>query len=154
MPSSPPNARCRSRWSSKTATWCGSSRAGPRSSTRCRSAGSPSDGKTLLPVDGAALKDRRRAGFNGTVVATLVLDRLGRLAAPPATAVIGLVESEAAQAIAPALRTAIERALDELPDRARADDAVVTEAARRALRRILNERFGKRPLVEIQVVRI
>ena len=113
-----------------------------------------SDGKTLLPVDGAALKERRRAGFNGTVVATLVLDRLGRLAAPPATAVIGLVESEAAQAIAPALRTAIERALDELPDRARADDAVVTEAARRALRRILNERFGKRPLIEIQVVRI
>ena len=83
-----------------------------------------------------------------------MLDRLGRLAAPPATAVIGLVESEAAQAIAPALRTAIERALDELPDRARADDAVVAEAARRALRRILNERFGKRPLVEIQVVRI
>ncbi len=113
-----------------------------------------SDGKTLLPVDGAALKDRRRAGFNGTVVATLVLDRHGRLAAPPATVVIGLVESEAAQAIAPALRTAIERALDELPDRARADDAVVTEAARRALRRILNERLGKRPLVEIQVVRI
>ncbi len=113
-----------------------------------------SDGKTLLPLDGAALKDRRRAGFNGTVVAALVLDRDGRLAAPPAVTVIGLVEPEAAQAIAPALRTAIERALDELPDPARADDQVVAEAARRALRRALNQRFGKRPLVETQIVRL
>ncbi len=63
-----------------------------------------SDGKSLLPVDGSALKDRRRAGFNGNVVATLVLDRLGRLAAPPAIAVIGLVEAEAGEAALPGLR--------------------------------------------------
>src|SRR5436305_8193053 len=31
-----------------------------------------SDGKGLLPLDGAALKDRRRATFNGTAVATLM----------------------------------------------------------------------------------
>jgi len=30
----------------------------------------------------------------------------------------------------------------------------VRDAARRALRRVLNERFGKRPFVEIHVVRI
>ncbi len=113
-----------------------------------------SEGKTLLPLDGAALKDRRRVVFNGSAVATLVLDRQGRLAAPPAIAVIGLVEPEAAEAALPFLRTAIERVLDELPTGARGDDGVVDEAARRALRRALNERFGKRPLVEIQIVRI
>jgi ribonuclease J len=113
-----------------------------------------SDGKTLLPLDGAALKDRRRVVFNGSAVATLVLDRQGRLAAPPAITVIGLVEPETAETAIPFLRVALERALDELPASARGDDAVLSEAARRALRRILNERFGKRPLVEIQVVRI
>ncbi len=113
-----------------------------------------SDGKTLLPLDGAALKDRRRLVLSGSAVATLVLDRQGRLAAPPAIAVIGLVEPEAVQAAVPFLRTAVERAFDELPQTARDDDGVVGEAARRALRRVLNERFGKRPLVEIQVVRI
>jgi ribonuclease J len=113
-----------------------------------------SDGKTLLPLGGSALKDRRRVMLHGSVVATLVLDAHGRLAAMPAITVIGLVEPETAQAAQPFLRVAIERALDELPPAARRDDEVVGETVRRALRRALNERFGKRSLVEIQVVRI
>src|ERR1700757_4225628 len=40
-----------------------------------------SDGKTLLPLGGAALKDRRRVTFNGTAVATLVLDGRGQFVA-------------------------------------------------------------------------
>jgi ribonuclease J len=113
-----------------------------------------SDGKGLLPLDGAALKDRRRATFNGTAVATLVLDRQGRLVAPPAISLIGVVEPAVAEETMPALRGALERVVDELPAGPRHDDAAVRDAVRRALRRILNERFGKRPLVEIHVVRI
>ncbi|HVH73867.1 MAG TPA: ribonuclease J [Stellaceae bacterium] len=113
-----------------------------------------SDGKSLLPVGGAALKDRRRAGFNGTAVATLVLGRQGKLAAPPEVSLIGIVEEDAATAAAPALREALTRALDELPADARRDDESVREAARRALRRAVNERFAKRPLVEIHLLRV
>src|SRR5271169_6204170 len=36
-----------------------------------------SDGKSLLPLGGAALKDRRRIILNGSAVATLVVDRQG-----------------------------------------------------------------------------
>jgi ribonuclease J len=113
-----------------------------------------SDGKGLLPLDGAALKDRRRATFNGTAVATLVLDRQGRLVAPPAISLIGVVEPAVAEETMPALRGVLERVVDELPAGSRRDDGAVREAARRGLRRVLNERFGKRPLVEIHVVRI
>jgi len=113
-----------------------------------------SDGKGLLPLDGAALKDRRRATFNGTAVATLVLDRQGRLVAPPAISLIGVVEPAVAEETMPALHGALERVVDVLPAGSRRDDAAVHDAARRALRRVLNERFGKRPLVEIHVVRI
>ena len=67
---------------------------------------------------------------------------------------IGLVEADAAEQAVPFLRTAIERALDELPRRRGATTMSSREAARRALRRALNERFGKRPLIEIQLVRI
>jgi ribonuclease J len=113
-----------------------------------------SDGKGLLPVDGTALKDRRRVTFNGSAVASLVLDRRGELLAPPTISTIGVVEPAAAEAAAPALRNAVETALEELPGNLRRDDEAVRDAARRALRRILNERFGKRPLVEIHLVRI
>jgi len=113
-----------------------------------------SDGRGLLPLNGSALKDRRRVTFNGTAVATLVLDRHGRLAAPVTMSVIGVVERGAADTAAPALRSAIERAVDELPTGSRRDDEAVRDAVQRALRRTLNERFGKRPLVEIHLVRI
>jgi ribonuclease J len=113
-----------------------------------------SDGRGLLPLNGTALKDRRRVTFNGTAVATLVLDRYGGLAAPVTMSVIGVVERGAADAAAPALRSAVERAVDELPTGSRRDDEAVRDAVQRALRRTLNERFGKRPLVEIHLVRI
>src|SRR6201997_5534398 len=74
-----------------------------------------SDGKGLLPLDGTTLKDRRRATFNGTAVATLVLDRQGRAIAPATISLIGVVEPTAAEAATTVLRTAVERALDELP---------------------------------------
>jgi ribonuclease J len=113
-----------------------------------------SDGKALLPLGGEALKERRRAAFNGSAVATLVLDRRGDLAAPPAISVIGLAEAAAAEAAAPALRLAVERAVAELPAGPRHDDEAVREAVRRSLRRALNERFGKRPVIEIHLIRL
>jgi len=113
-----------------------------------------SDGKGLLPIEGTALRDRRRVTFNGTAVATLVLDRAGRFVAHPAISLIGVVEPEVAARAMPGLRNGIERALDELPTGPRYDDETVRDAVRRALRRILNERFGKRPLVDIHLVRV
>jgi ribonuclease J len=113
-----------------------------------------SDGKGLLPLGGTALKDRRRVILNGSAVATLVVDRQGRLAAPPAISLLGLVEETAASAALPSLRDVAERALDDLPAGAWRDDNVVRDAVRRALRRLINERFGKRPLIEIHIVRI
>jgi ribonuclease J len=113
-----------------------------------------SDGKGLLPLGGATLKDRRRVTFNGTVAATLVLDRQGRFAAPPTISLIGVVEPPVADAAIPALRNAVERAVDELPTGLRRDDEAVRDTIRRMLRHVLNDRFGKRPLVEIHLVRI
>ena len=113
-----------------------------------------SDGKGLLPIDGSALKDRRRVTFNGSVVASLVVDRQGRLVAAPAISLIGLVEEPVAAAAEPFLRDSLKRTLDELPAGARRDDQVVREAVRGTLRRVINDRFGKRPLIEIHLVRI
>jgi ribonuclease J len=113
-----------------------------------------SDGKGLLPLGGVALKDRRRITLNGSAVATLVLDRHGRFAAPPAISLIGLVEEVAAIAAAPFFRDAAEHAVEALPAATRREDDIVRDAVRRALRRVISDRFGKRPLIEIHLVRI
>jgi len=65
-----------------------------------------------------------------------------------------LVEESAASASLPFLRDAVERAFDQLPAGPRRDDDGVRDAVRRVLRRAINERFGKRPLIEIHLVRI
>jgi ribonuclease J len=111
-----------------------------------------SDGKVLLPVAGAALRERRRVLANGGAVATLVLDRKGRLAAPPEVSTIGLVEKAAD--IVPDLREAAARAVAELPAAAARDDVAVREVTRRALRTTIGERLGNRPLIEIHLVRL
>ncbi len=111
-----------------------------------------SDGKSLLPIGGAVLQQRRRLAGDGSVVATLVVDRRGWLAAPPQISLIGLAEANAEPAAA--LRDALADAMEGLPAPLRHDDNAVRDLARRVLRRGLNERFGKRPLIEIQLVRL
>ncbi len=111
-----------------------------------------SDGKRLLPIGGAVLQQRRRVGNDGSVVATLVVDRRGSLAAPPQVSLVGLAEASAEPAAE--LRDALSDAMDDLPAPFRQNDDAVRDAARRVLRRELKERFGKRPLIDIQLVRL
>src|SRR5712691_655156 len=111
-----------------------------------------SDGKSLLPIGGAVLQQRRRLAGDGSVVATLVVDRRGWLAAPPQISLIGLAEANAEPAAA--LRDALADAMEGLPAPQRHDDNALRDVARRVLRRGINERFGKRPLIEIQLVRL
>jgi ribonuclease J len=111
-----------------------------------------SDGKSLLPISGAVLQQRRRLASDGSVVAALVVDRQGWLAAPPQISLIGLAEANAEPVAA--LCDALEEAIGGFPAKLRHDDNALREAARRALRRGVNERFGKRPLIEVQLVRL
>jgi ribonuclease J len=111
-----------------------------------------SDGKGLLPIGGSVLRERRRVGNDGVVIAGIVLDRRGWLAAPPQISLIGLTEASAAPAAS--LRDAVADALEGLPAPVRHDDNAVRETVRRVLRRRLNELFGKRSVIEVQLVRL
>jgi ribonuclease J len=113
-----------------------------------------SDGSGLLPVGGSALKERRRVGNDGGAVASLVVDRKGRLVAVPRVTLIGLAEGASAPEIAAALGEQVGDALDAMPAPLRRDDDTLSQTARRALRRGISDRLGKRPLIEIQLVRL
>jgi len=90
--------------------------------------------------------------WNGTAVATVVVDRNGKLKAPPKVTVQGL--SEDAGAAAEDLRECVEEALEELPLADRRDDEALGEAVRVAIRRALKAWHGKRPVTDVHVVRI
>lgn len=113
-----------------------------------------SDGKRLLPLDGTALRERRRVGNQGGLVATVILDRAGGLAAAPQIALIGMVEANEIETMSAALRDAVTATVEGLPRPMRRDDASVRDAANRTLRKAVNQRLGKRVLIEVQLVRL
>lgn len=110
------------------------------------------DGKNLLPLGGEALKNRQRMTWNGAAMATIVVDKEGRLKAPPQVSVQGLAEDSAL--LEKDLRRQVTEAVEELPPRERRSDEALREAVRIAIRRALKALHGKRPVTEVHVVRI
>ncbi len=113
------------------------------------------DGTRLVALDGDVIRARRRMGFAGVAVATVVLDGRGRLAADPQLSVPGLIDAEGADEQAARLALdAIADAVADLDRGQRDDDAEVAEAVRQAVRRTLRDTVGKRPATEVHVVRL
>jgi len=112
------------------------------------------DGTRLLAVGSEALRSRQRMTFNGAALATIVVDRDGRLQAPPQVTVHGLGDEEEDTALTGELRSRVAQAIEELPPRERRDDAALREATRLAVRRSLRAWHGKKPVTEVHLVRI
>jgi len=112
------------------------------------------EGDTLVPLDSPALKTRGKIAVEGVVVATVVVDRAGKLVAEPRLAAPGLYDPEDdADAIAD-LVEALRRAVAAAPANVRRDDAALEEAVRRALRKAVRAGRGKRPVVDLHLVRV
>jgi ribonuclease J len=111
------------------------------------------DGNQLRALGSTALKSRQRMGFNGTAVATVVIDKRGELLATPQVTVQGLVE-EADDATLGALGDRLGQAIADLPAAQRRDDEIVRETARLAMRRSLKATYGKKPVTDIHIVRL
>ena len=110
------------------------------------------DGGRLVPLSGAVMSARRRMLFNGVVVASLAVDEAGRLRSAPRVSAPGLLEPDDPDA--GRIGQELADALAELPSASRRDDAMLTDAARAALRRALGRRLQKRPLVDVHLLRV
>jgi ribonuclease J len=109
------------------------------------------DGDVILPADGATMVARRRLMHNGYLAATVVLDAKGKLAADPAIIVQGIpVEEDRADFIAECVEAAEEAA--QGADARNADK--FAEAIRVAVRRVARDWTGKKPVTDVQVVRL
>ncbi|HTS91398.1 MAG TPA: ribonuclease J [Stellaceae bacterium] len=110
------------------------------------------DGSRLLSIGSESWKTRRRVAFNGVAVATVVLGEAGELLSEPRVSLQGLGEPDAKFLVE--LGGEVAAAVKRLGPRERSSDAVVSEAARIAVRRAVKAWSAKRPVTEVQVVRI
>jgi ribonuclease J len=112
------------------------------------------DGDILRPVDSPVIRQRRRMVVNGAAVVTLVLDGKGAPVTPPRIAAGGLYDPEEEVEVTEAVERAIQTALHTLSRHDRHDDGAMAESVRIAVRRALQRELGKKPVVEVQVIRM
>ncbi|MBT6203630.1 MAG: ribonuclease J [Rhodospirillaceae bacterium] len=112
------------------------------------------NGRGTIPVDGNTIKERRRLMFNGATFVTLVLDGDGDLISDPVISAHGLTENGENQELIDDLIDDAIDAVEGLTAPKRRDDDSVREAVRVALRRSIKVEFNRRPVVEIQLVRV
>ncbi|MGH6620461.1 MAG: ribonuclease J [Alphaproteobacteria bacterium] len=112
------------------------------------------DGRQIVNLESGAIRDRRRMIHHGSAVATVILGRDGELRGMPIVSLHGIQPGEREDAILPPVVDAVCDAVNRLSGRDRANDELVAEAARRAVRRTLRQICGKRPHTEVHLVRV
>jgi ribonuclease J len=112
------------------------------------------DGKRLVPIDGGVIRGRRRQMEQGVAVVTIVLDHKGRMMASPLVSATGLLSADQDKAALADVASNVEAELESLTGPELRDDAEVREATRLAARRALFELTGKKPAVDIHLVRV
>jgi ribonuclease J len=108
------------------------------------------DGDVILPADGSTMNERRRVGLYGFIGVTVALDKSGRLKGEPVLHLQGLpVEEDRGDFIA----DACDAAADAVAKGGR-DEGKLKEAVRLAVRRRATSWTGKKPVVEVSIIRV
>jgi ribonuclease J len=110
------------------------------------------DGNRLIPLAGALMAARRRMLFNGVVVGSIAVDGAGRVCGASRITAPGLFEAE--DHVRADIEAEFDSVLRDLPAPLRRDDASLRESAKAALRRVVGKRYGKRPMVDVHVLRV
>ncbi len=113
------------------------------------------DGDVLTPVDDGQVGERLKLSSAGHLGVMLVVDQDGRLAAAPRVTAFGL-PTEDGQLInlRKDVADAVEEAVAKLRPKQARDDVPVKEAALRAARRAVKDAIGKKPVTQVEVVRL
>ncbi|MEQ1889870.1 MAG: ribonuclease J [Alphaproteobacteria bacterium] len=113
------------------------------------------DGDVLTPVDDGQVDERLRLSSAGHLGVMLVVQQDGKLAAPPRITAFGL-PTEDGQLInlRKDVAHAVEEAVGKLRGKQARDDDQVKEAALRAARRAVKDAIGKKPVTQVEVVRL
>ena len=114
------------------------------------------DGNRLTPENAGGLSERKRLSFNGHVSVTVALDARGRVKDGPYVNVRGFSESDGrlADESLEALDDAADAAIGRVASKDLNDDEKIEKMLMRAVKRSAEATFGKRPIVDVTVLRV
>ena len=114
------------------------------------------DGNKLVPSDAMGLIERKKIAHSGILTISLVIDGKGRAVDGPLVSARGFSEADGSTAdeLLDILDEAAERAFEKMKLRAREDDDEVEKTVGRAVRKMCERVAGRKPLVDVIVLRV
>jgi ribonuclease J len=111
------------------------------------------DGATLVGSHDGVVRDRLRLARQGHVIVALVVDEAGELIADPEVRVVGGPHDPSAP-LDEAIGDAVDGAVERAGRKEKASDAALQEVAARAVRKVCLDRWGKKPVTTVMVIRL
>jgi ribonuclease J len=114
------------------------------------------DGDRVVPItDSKLFKQRLKIGEEGHIVLTLILDTNNDLVSDPVLTLQGVVgDSEEQSWMTGLITETVEKTLVQLDKKSDFHDEVWSETIRVAIRHLLNDEMGKKPVINVHLVRI
>jgi len=113
------------------------------------------DGNILEAEKARAVVERRKLSFAGCAFVAIALDEKGELADDPEVDLVGVPEKNVAgEIIADEVFDVVVSTVETLPRARRRDPDAVAESVRRAVRALVAEQWGKKPLCIVHVLTV
>lgn len=110
------------------------------------------DGKHIVPLDAEVIRKRRKMMDDGSLVITLVIDKQGAVLGEPQLSTFGLLDATPEDKAT--LITQIKAGIEALDSNQKSSNTQIDQAVRTVIRKFLNEFYGKKPLIDVHLVRI
>ncbi|HVI64699.1 MAG TPA: ribonuclease J [Bradyrhizobium sp.] len=113
------------------------------------------DGTILEDSKSRAVIERRRMGFAGCVFVAIAMTEQGQLADDPEVDLVGIPEkNKLGDELDEIVFDVVVSTVEGLPRARRRDPDGVAESVRRAVRSVVNEQWGKKPLCLVHVLEV
>jgi ribonuclease J len=112
------------------------------------------DPSGLVLTAAAMLKHRRKLAGHGAMMLVLVVDQDSELVEDPRVVLIGVADGSEHRRLIGDIAVAVDREVGRANGRRPADDATLAEAAERAARKVVRQIANRRPITEVEVVRL
>lgn len=111
------------------------------------------DGRLLRSPEDSNVRERRSLAFAGVVSAVVTLDERFELDDDPDLVLFGIpLRDDDGESFRDQLIDEVAGAVESIPRHRRRDKEVVAQAARRAIRALMAQRWGKKPMCHVFVV--
>ena len=110
------------------------------------------DGKQVIPLNASVIKKRKKMIDTRPLVATLVIDKKGKLLSAPQITAFGLLEDVSGRL--EELTNQVTQDIEQTDTKNLQNDEFIINLTKNSIRKFIDEYYGKKALIEVHLVRI